>query len=248
MDLRLVIELATDEDVAREWSTHLSQGGAFARDATAPCNQACVIVLLDRHGRELELAGRTVWSGDGGVGVQLDGFDRVLRERIDAWLQAPPPADAPADAPAEASADEDDEHRDPIARNVYERMRNLPIAQQLRAAREGELAERIALERLYGKTVWEALLRNPRITPPEVARLARMGQLPRPLLEVIAGTTAWLRAPEVRRALLANLKLTADLAAKVLRLLPKHELKLVPTQTAYPSAVRDAARRLLRDT
>jgi hypothetical protein len=235
MDLRLVIELATDEDVARAWSTHLSQGGAFAPNATAACNQACLIVLVDPHGRELELAGRTVWVGDGGVGVQIDGFDRVLRERIDLWLKEPP---------AEEKEEDDD---DPIARNVYERMRNLPMAHQLKYAREGELAERIALERLYGKTVWEALLRNPRISPPEVARLARMGQLPRPLLELISGNAAWLRAPEVRRALLANLRLSVDLAARILRLLPKHELKLVPTQTAYPSGVRDAARRLLKD-
>jgi hypothetical protein len=244
MDLRLVIELATDDDVAREWTTHLSHGGAFAANTTGEPNQACVVVLVDPRGRELELAGRTVWCGDGGVGVQLDGFDRVLRERIETWLAEKPPADEAAD---EAAADEKDADGAGIARNVYERMRNLPMAQQLKHAREGELAERIALERLYGKTVWEALLRNPRISPPEVARIARMGQLPRPLLELIAGTTAWLRAPEVRRALLANLRLPADAVPRILRLLPKHELKLMPTQTSYPSSVRDAARRLLKD-
>jgi hypothetical protein len=32
----------------------------------------------------------------------------------------------------------------------------------------------------------------------------------------------------------------------VLRLLPKHELKLAPMQTAYPLTVRDAARKLLK--
>ena len=233
MELRFVVEMTTDEDVAREWSTHLTHGAAFARAATAPRNQPCTIVLVCPRGRELELPGRTVWEGDGGVGVQLDGFDQALRDRIDAWLK-------------EKDADDEEDDREPIAKNVYERLRNLPIAQQLKMAREGELAERIALERLYGKTVWEALLRNPRITPPEIARIARMGQLPRPLLELIAGTTAWLRAPEVRRALLINPRLPADVSGRILRLLPKHELKLLPTQTAYPMSVRMAARTLLK--
>lgn len=140
------------------------------------------------------------------------------------------------------------EARDDVARNVFERLRNLSVVDQLKIARGGEVHERMALERLYGKTVWEALLRNPRITHPEVARIARMGALPRTLLELIVGNTAWLRSPEVRRALLGNLRLTADMIPRVLRLMPKHELRVVPAQTAYPAAVRDVARRMLKES
>jgi hypothetical protein len=134
-----------------------------------------------------------------------------------------------------------------IALNVNERLRGLTLVQQLRIAQKGELSERIILERMYGKNVWEALLRNPRITGPEVARIARMGALPRPMLEIIVGNGAWLQIPEVRRALLTNPRLGPDQILRVLRLLPKHELKLAGTQTAYPFAVRDAAKRMLRD-
>lgn len=160
----------------------------------------------------------------------------------------PPDRDDAAGAGAgERHADDDDDEPDPVFRSAREKLRNLPVAQQLRVAREGELNERIALERMYGKTVWEALLRNPRITHPEVARISRMGALPRPLIELIVGNTAWLRSPEVRRALLGNIRLTADMIPRILRLLPKHELKLVPSQSAYSLAVRDAARKLLKD-
>jgi hypothetical protein len=103
------------------------------------------------------------------------------------------------------------------------------------------------LERIYGKTVWEPLLRNPRLTPPEVSRIARMGMLPRTMLEVIVGNGAWLQIPEVRRALLSNPRLGADQILRVLRLIPKHELKIASTTTAYPSAVRDAAKRLMKE-
>ena len=62
----------------------------------------------------------------------------------------------------------------------------------------GGLSERVALERMVGPHVWEALLRNPRLTIPEAARIARKGTLPRPLVETIAQSGAWLAAPEVQ--------------------------------------------------
>jgi hypothetical protein len=133
-----------------------------------------------------------------------------------------------------------------VARSMHERLRGLPMAEQIKKANSSDPGERIMLERIYGKTVWEALLRNSRLTAPEVARIARMGALPRPLLEVIVGNGGWLQVPEVRRALLSNPRLGADQILRVLRLMPKNELKLCATQTVYPFAVRDAAKRLVR--
>ncbi|MBW2457532.1 MAG: hypothetical protein JRI68_23695 [Deltaproteobacteria bacterium] len=104
----------------------------------------------------------------------------------------------------------------------------------------------MVVERIYGKNVWPALLNNPRLTVPEVARLARKANMPRPLLEVIVANGGWLQSGQVRRALLSNPRLTTEMIVKVLRLMPKHELKLVPSQTTYPSAVRSTARRLFK--
>ncbi len=95
--------------------------------------------------------------------------------------------------------------------------------------------------------MWEALLRNPRVTGPEVARIARMGSLPRPMIELIVSNGAWLQIPEIRRALLSNPRLGTDQIQRVLRLMPKHELKLAAIQTAYPMAVRNTARSMLKD-
>ena len=133
-----------------------------------------------------------------------------------------------------------------LARNVHERLRGLNLASQLKLASTGELHERIVLERLYGKNVWETLLRNPRLTAPEVARIARMGALPRVMIEIIVTNGAWLQIPEVRRALLGNPRLVTDQIVRVLRLMPKHELRLAAVQTVYPFAVRNAAKMLLR--
>lgn len=127
-----------------------------------------------------------------------------------------------------------------------DRLRNLSPAEQLKVARRGELADRLAVERLYGKQVWEALLQNPRLTIPEVAKIARKGTVPRPLLEIILDNGGWSKADAVRRALLSNPKIGADAVLKLLRITPKHELKLIEKGSAYGATVREAARKLLR--
>ncbi len=129
--------------------------------------------------------------------------------------------------------------------NLQQRLRGLPAGERIGIARRGRLEERVALERIYGKAVWEQLIDNPSITIPEVARIARKGTLPLPLVEKIVSNRAWLKAPRVRRALLSNPRLRGGLIDRVLRAMPAHELKLVHRQTAYPAAVRQAARRLV---
>ncbi|MDB4958267.1 MAG: hypothetical protein JWO36_5836 [Myxococcales bacterium] len=155
-------------------------------------------------------------------------------------------SEAASHATDQSDADDDLEAVRNIPATVHERLRGLTLAQQIKLAHHGEMHERIVLERMYGKSVWEALLRNPKVTGQEVARVARMGTLPRPQIETIVGNGTWLQIPEVRRALLANHRLSPDQVMRILRLLPKHELKLAAIQTAYPMAVRDAARRMMR--
>jgi Tfp pilus assembly protein PilZ len=126
------------------------------------------------------------------------------------------------------------------------KLRNLTAEQRIHYARSSVQEERVLLERLYGSAVWDLLLHNPKVTVPEVARMARKGSMPRPLLDFISDNEQWIRHSLVRRALLANPRLTGDAITRVLRALPPRELKLVPQQTAYPPAVRQAAARLMK--
>jgi hypothetical protein len=126
------------------------------------------------------------------------------------------------------------------------RLRHLNEAQRMQIARSSVLEDRVVLERLYGPAVWPLLLHNPKITIAEVARIARKGTVPRPLLDIISENDQWHRHSLVRRALLANPRLGTDSALRLLRATPPRELKLVPQQTAYPMPVRTLAQRLLR--
>lgn len=242
----------TDEVTAARHRRDLAGGGLFvpAGDGPALEREALVRVLVRRGAATCEVDAVVVWPTPQGLGLELRGITAETRAALDAVLApveaAPVVAASGTDEADDEPATDDERDVPPAARSLYARLRGLPAIEQLKLARDGELPERVALERIYGKAVWDALLRNPRITPPEVARLARLGTLPKPLLELIIGNGAWLASPEVRRALLANPRIGADAAPRILRLLPKHELKLATTQTAYPAAVREHARRLLR--
>lgn len=240
----VVLDLAGKHELARD----LVASGVFVPGCAVPLNEECELVMRAATD-EVRVPALVVFVNAAGAGLQLL-CDAEQKQKI-AALASPPVAEEPAaeepaaeEQPAEESEPEDSS---PAAKNIHERLRGLTLVQQIKLARDGDASERVVLERMYGKNVWEALLRNPRLTGPEVARIARMGALPRPMIELIVNNGAWLQIPEVRRALLTNPRLGVDHVQRILRLMPKHELKLAPMQSAYSFAVRDAARRMLKD-
>jgi len=224
---------ATFQDAAElrhAYERELLQGGFFLLGAGCLGErERCRLVLVHPAGRRLELEAEAAWRSDAGVGLQLLNFDEQLRARLRDFAES-------------GEAVERERHE----ANPYLRLRGLPVAEQLRRARSGELADRIALERIYGKSVWDMLLSNARISVAEVARIARKGTLPFPLIEQIAGNDGWLTSPEVRRALLSNPRLRGRSLMRVLSALPKAELKLVEQQTSYPAHVRTEARKRVK--
>jgi hypothetical protein len=240
---------------------HLSKGRAFVPGATGvSALEACVLVL-EHAGRQHELAAEAVFvqpDGPGfGVGVQLAALDAAqmadLRTFIECAAIPQPPDESPEQEREEPPPTEElgegscaRPSRPPtVPPTLLDRIRGLSLAEQQRVAAHGNMPDRIALERAFGANVWEALLGNPRITTPEVARIARKGTVPRPLIETIAGHPSWLAAGEVQRALLGNPRTTPAIVAKVLSVMTRADLQLVPIQTAYPQVVRMQARRLL---
>ncbi|MBA3458849.1 MAG: hypothetical protein H0T46_02730 [Deltaproteobacteria bacterium] len=247
----IILELADNA----QFAVDLAAGGIFVPGCALTLNDECDLVVRGPNG-ELEITARVVYVDPAkGAGLELVGFGPAVKERI-ATLALEPTLDMEPDpetsvhevATEDADiADDDDGKPAPKQGTLQDQLRGLSLAQQVRTANSANPATRMALERMYGKAVWEALLRNPRLTAPEVARLARMGTLPRVQIETIVNNGAWLQLPEVRRALLSNPRLGTDQILRVLRLMPKHELKVASTATAYPFAVRDQAKKLLRD-
>ena len=245
-DARPVVELRYADVAAfeRDVAENLSHGRAFSA-GSEPLEErtACIVhVVHPASDAALQCAAEVVWlvaEGEGrGVGVMFADFDDTARERLLEFAAAPASDESP---PETASASREK----PAAKNIMERVRGYTTAELMRRARDAELSERNALERVYGKSVWEALLHNKRITPPEVARIARKGAIPKPLIDTIVAQAAWLASPEIRRALLANPRCAGGALDRVLGACTKKELELVAQQVVYTMNARQAAKRKL---
>jgi hypothetical protein len=235
-----------DDDALRDFlRDQITRGRAFLAGECALAPSTPCVLRLTVADTEILLAAEVVFVHNEdpgrGVGLQLAPLSAEASRVIDAFLN---PRDAnESEAPETVPSSPVSEEREIQALHV--RMRGLTGVEQRRYAATGNLGERVLLERLYGPSVWEPLLTSLRLTLPEVATIARKGTVPRPLIDLIASNNAWLASGEVQRALLANPRSSTMVIAKVLRMLPKHDLARVPIQTAYPASVRQAAKEIL---
>jgi len=231
-----VVYVKTDEP-GRGVGLQLVGLDAEAMAALSACFQGLIPLAPDEPPRAEETPEEHA-APDGAAGA-----DAAADEAANATSEASPQGDAPLlDDPVE---EDDDSDQAPGTQTARDRIRAMSGAEQLRLAAAGTLTERTILERMLGPGVWETLLRNARVTIPEVARIARKGSLPRPLVELIAANPPWLASAEVQRALLSNPRSSPAVIQKVFRAMSRHDLLLVPQQTAYPEAVRTAAKRRL---
>lgn len=217
---------------------HLGKGRAFvAGPSDLQEREPCRLTLHHPQGGDvLQLAAEAVWLSEPpnppGVGVQLTRLDADEKERLLDFTQA-----RPGTQPRESVRP---------ARNLHERVRELGIAEREGLARTGSLPERVALERRFGSSVWEALLRNPSVTPAEVTRMASSGSLPTPLVNVIVNNAGWVADAGVRRALLNNPRVGGAQLVRLLQNQPQSELARLARQSGLRTSARMAAKRLLR--
>ena len=251
-DLELTLPDAAS--VRKVFEDQLSKRRAFLPGAGGVHAQMlCELVV--RHGeRSHRLNAEVVYVKEEepgrGVGLQLGGLvEEGAMDALRAFVEScvdEAPEEAPVEEASTAEATKAKKDKDDAGALLFhERMRTLTNVEQLKLAANGTLSERIAIERMYGPTVWETLLRNARITIPEVARIARKGTLPRPLVDAIATNGTWLAAGEVQRALLSNPRSSTATIARVLSAMPRGDLARTTQQTAYPLAVRNAAKKML---
>ena len=230
---RITMRFEGVDALESEIESHLGFGRVFVPGAVDGCErQRCELVLIHPgSGASLRFEAEAVWvkheEPGTGVGLELASFDVEASKRLRAFA-------------AEEKAEKETNPPD----DIYARVRSYSTAAQLRAAREGDYSERVALERVYGKAVWDVLLHNRRITAPEVTRMARNRKLPKHLVETITANAGWLASGELRRSLLMNPQVTGASLEKVLRAMPKLELTKVASMPSYPPAVRQAAKRI----
>lgn len=242
-------------DALRAALPGLEKRRAFVPEATGlamqePCD---LVVVHPEGGARLAIRAEVVWvQADGagkGIGVELKALDVAkLRAFVAGGAEKPAENPPPEEPATDGRIDDDDDADGPPdrAKGLYDKIRAMSVRERETCARSGALSERVALERCFGASVWEGLLHNPQITPPEVARIARNGTVSVPLLSVIVANGGWIAVGEVQRALLANPRLSGSALDRVLGALSSSDLRRVSQQTAYRAPVRQAAQRLMK--
>jgi Tfp pilus assembly protein PilZ len=241
------------EAFTADYETNLRKGRAFVAgaDGVALGDRCALGIEHPATGARIQMLADAVWIGPEGVGLAFVDRDAAAKARLEG-LAAPPDEEAAPpeqDAePGEAAAKDGPfagaraEGRAKTPRNLHERVRMLSIGQREDLARHGALTERVALERAYGGVVWEGLLQNAAISTAEVARIARNGTLPKPLVHVIVNNAGWVSSPEVQRALMTNPRCTGAHLERVVRAIPSNELKRMAQNCPYRGEVRNLVR------
>jgi len=169
MPKQITIEVTDFDALDPDIRELLRAGHTFVRGAegVSAGDAYEIVILRAADGGRMCLPGMAllvVAGGDPGVGFEITDFTEQTRQRIEEFIDEPPP-----EAGEEGEGDERDA-REHSPQKLHARLRGLSSADQFKVARDGDVNERTVLERIYGKSVWEALLRNQRLSHSERRR------------------------------------------------------------------------------
>jgi hypothetical protein len=155
------------------------------------------------------------------IGVPLLSLERLVRQPV---ITSP--------APREVPVPEEDRVPD------YGRGRPLTLGERKSLARR---PDRNMMERLLRDPhpdVIRMLLVNPKLTEDDVLSLASRRPVRPDVLTEIARSTRWSHRPRIRMSLVLNPDTPLEVAAPIVGLLMRHELRLVATSPTVAAAVR----------
>ena len=254
MGSELILRYEDGAELRRDFDDNLRKGRAFVRGVSGLTEREyCTLRIEHPEGKPaVDLRVEAVWINSDpenqGTGVQFLDFDTKAREALRAFVKGPdaiPPSSGVLSVGESGEYDAATE-TNPAIRNLHDRVRELSISERDTLSRQGSLPERVALERRFGSSVWEALLHNPQVTPREVVRMARSGSLPTSLVGVIVSNAAWVADPLIQSALLQNPRVSGPHLERVLRALSQSELLRISELTSQRAQVRIGAKKLIR--
>jgi hypothetical protein len=111
--------------------------------------------------------------------------------------------------------------------NTWDRMRSLSQMEKILLAVKADRTERALLLQDNDPRVVLSLLRNPRLTVEEVARVAKSPHLTFQIADVIMKTTQWMGSLDVRLNLIHNPKTPVAFALRILPSLPDQEVRTI---------------------
>jgi hypothetical protein len=220
------IEFETEEELRAEHRANLSMGGVrLVTSEAAALNATLLVTLRGPWGGESFTRATVVAILPDGMALSIDGnaeehFARLMTGR---------------------DADESPEKK----QNIWDRIRALSQMEKLLLAVKADRTERALLLQDNDPRVLLSLLRNPRLTVDEVARLAKSSFLNYQVADVIMKTTQWMSNLDVRLGLIHNAKTPPAFSLRILPTLPDAEVRSI-ARAGSNMALKTAALRQLQ--
>jgi hypothetical protein len=223
-----LLEFESEEELREEHRTNFSNGGLRLPIAEKPALFSTVeITLRGPLGAEVVVKGTVVAPLPDGVALAIEGDAGAI---LEALLAAPPAEPEPAEKDG----------------SNWDRLRGLSRTEKLLLAPKADRTERLVLVQDNDPQVLYSLLKNPRVTVDEVARIAKSSYLTYQTAELILKTSQWAASLDVRVALVHNPKTPPAFALRIVPTLPEAEVKAIARGAATSMALKQAALKRLQ--
>lgn len=223
-----VVEFETEEELRAEYEANISAGGlSLSTDARLP-ELTPVRLTLKLEGRgEEDVPAMVVRLMEGAIALAIEANPEELFSTL---MTAP------------AETEETSQRKE---QNAWEKVRALSRVEKLLLAPKADRGERAILVQDNDAQVLYSLLKNPRITLEEVARLARSPLLTSSMAELIIKTTQWSVSPDIRSGLVHNPRTPPLLALRLLPTLPEPEIRRIAKSGGVNQALKQAALKII---
>lgn len=218
----------SEEELREEHRLNLSQGALrLVTPESVPLHTTLLVTLRGPWGGEAYLRATVVAALPDGLALAIDGNADEILQRL---LANRPPA-----------VSEGEEER---SGNAWDRVRALSQMEKLLLAVKADRSERALLLQENDPRVLLSLLRNPRLTVDEVARLAKSSFLTYQIADVIMKATQWMSSLDVRLGLIHNPKTPPAFALRILPTLPETDVRAIARSGTNMALKQAALRRL----
>ncbi len=230
-----VAAFESEEELRREHETNLAFNAlSLATAEGEPLHSIVQVTLRGPWGGEVSARGTVVAALPNGIALAIEGDPGAMLERLLLRL--------PLESVPVAAADEGEPREG--AGSSWDRIRGLSQTEKILLAVKADRTERAMLLQDNDPRVLLSLLRNPRLTIDEVARVAKSPFLTYQLADVIMQSAPWMGSLDVRLALVRNAKTPQAFALRILPTLPDAEVRAIARGGTSMALKQAALRRL----
>ncbi|HET8774166.1 MAG TPA: hypothetical protein VFP80_10260 [Thermoanaerobaculia bacterium] len=231
----------SEAELQAEHRTNLALGALRLPTAESlPLHTTLLVTLTGPSGADVYVKATVVATLPDGLALAIDGDPEQRLTRLAAKTGERSDVREEEEPEEDVRKDEEPEKRE----NTWDRVRSLSQMEKILLAVKADRSERALLLQDNDPRVLLSLLRNPRLTVDEVARLAKSSFLTFQIAEVITKATQWMSSLDVRVGLIHNPKTPPAFAMRILPTLPDSEVRAVARGGTNMQLKQAALRRL----